>query len=697
MFVGSTVSGGKRLEKGDFVTATDVAAIVSFFGTFLSERERAVKTISALLLQTGTVTGMIDADGNDFFQGAFPYLAGLMRGDAAQAAAFYDDILRRVFHGTSAGRLQVERAKGSAGEILLRAPLSDVRCPFGLINVGSPRELCDHLKSLPELAGKVRFVDESDVTEPIFQTVRESSSPVNLLVGSKKFVEGWDCWRVSTLGLMHVGKSEGTQIIQLFGRGVRLKGWEWSLKRSSHVSSVLIRPAYIEELELLNVFGIEADFMQRFRDYLKSEGLPGNERRWTEKIPLNVTYDFGKRLKIVRPKRKKDDGREYDFRKDAPVPQVGDVPPSLVDNKVVCDWYPRVQGVRSRRTGVREGVKNKATLGERQRALLDETALYFALERFKRERTWPNLDISADGIRRVLARDDWYELYIPKDFVEPTSMAGVRVLRDVAAELLKGYVEKLYTHAKRQFIDPRLEVRELTPADENIPDDDEGYVVTVDADDAMLINQIRLLKAELAKKANEGKVLSYGAVEALNFGRHLFQPLFHLKSQGTISIQPVTLNDSEFRFVRDLNDYVRAHKGEFVAKGRELYLLRNLSRGRGIGFEEASNFHPDFILWLVEGKRQHIAFIEPHGLLHEAMDSDKVRFAERIKAIERRLGDPDIVLDSFILSPTPYAELLWRPKPPAADLEAMHILFMEDTGPVYLAKLLRGMGMGSEA
>ncbi len=523
------------------------------------------------------------------------------------------------------------------------------------------------IKTIPTACGRVAI---SLFCRKKFPVIIPKISPVHIEGGFGKHP-------------LHVGKSEGAQIIQLFGRGVRLKGWGWSLKRSGHVASAPIRPAHIHELELLNVFGIEADFMQRFRDYLKSEGLPGNERRWTEKIPLNVTYDFGKRLKIIRPKRKKADGREYDFRKDAPVPQVGDVPPYLVDNKVVCDWYPRVQGVRSRQTGVREGVKNQATLGERQRALLDETALYFALERFKRERTWSNLDISAAGGRRVLARDDWYELYIPKDFVEPTSMAGVRVLQDVAAELLKGYVEKMYTHAKRQFIDPRMEVRELTPADENMPDVDEGYVFTVDADDATLVNQIQMLKAELAKKA--GRLPPYGVIDAINFGRHLFQPLFHLKSQGTVSIQPVTLNDSEFRFVCDLDDYVRAHKDEFDAQGRELYLLRNLSRGRGVGFAEASNFHPDFILWLVEGKRQHVAFIEPHGLLHEAMDSDKVRFAERVKTIERRLGDPDIVLDSFILSPTPYAELLWRPKPPEADLEERHVLFMENTGPVYLA------------
>jgi len=50
-----------------------------------------------------------------------------------------------------------------------------------------------------------------------------------LLIGSKKFSEGWSSWRVSSMGLMNVGKSEGSQIIQLFGRGVRLKGYQFSL------------------------------------------------------------------------------------------------------------------------------------------------------------------------------------------------------------------------------------------------------------------------------------------------------------------------------------------------------------------------------------------------------------------------------------------------------------------------------------
>ena len=45
----------------------------------------------------------------------------------------------------------------------------------------------------------------------------------------------WNSWRVSNMGLMNVGTGEGSEIIQLFGRGVRLKGRGMSLKRSTHL------------------------------------------------------------------------------------------------------------------------------------------------------------------------------------------------------------------------------------------------------------------------------------------------------------------------------------------------------------------------------------------------------------------------------------------------------------------------------
>jgi hypothetical protein len=73
------------------------------------------------------------------------------------------------------------------------------------------------------------------------------------------------------------------------------------------------------------------------------------------------------------------------------------------------------------------------------------------------------------------------------------------------------------------------------------------------------------------------------------------------------------LNDSEKDFVIDLMKWLEKTNLD-CKKGTSIYLLRNKSRGSGIGFFEAGNFYPDFILWAITGDTQVITFIEPHGI-----------------------------------------------------------------------------------
>ena len=146
---------------------------------------------------------------------------------------------------------------------------------------------------------------------------------------------------------------------------------------------------------------------------------------------------------------------------------------------------------------------------------------------------------------------------------------------------------------------------------------------------------------------------------------------------------------SEFQFVTDLKGWAKKNEAELEAKGIELYLLRNLSRGKGVGFFEAGNFHPDFILWMLLDGKQYVTFIEPHGLVHEGPASDKIQFHLKIKEIENRIADSSIILNSFILSWTKYPQLQWGP--PKEDLEAQHVLFMTDDKNRYIDKLFKKM------
>lgn len=676
VFVGSTVSAG-RMNKDEQIMATDVALIVQFIADFLDNQPAAIRRIYEILTGKGQDTGLMDKNGNDIFAGAFAYLARAMNGGET-VEALYRDILSRLFNHAAGGHLSLNRIRGETGEVALRAGASET--PFGLINVGDAKSLCDHVAELAARNGTRLAVADSDFTEVRFASVKDSASPVNLLIGSKKFVEGWDCWRVSTMGLMHVGRSEGSQIIQLFGRGVRLKGYRWSLKRSGH-SHAPVRPDFIEELETLNVFGIKSDFMEKFREFLKEEGLPGNERRKIITIPLNVTYDFGKKLKTLRPKRKASDGREYDFKKDAPVPTVGDIPDYMKRNTVVADWYPRIQAIQSRGAAAATQ-RDRVSLHEPHLALLDYDALFFELERFKRERSWYNLNITKDGIKSLLANPDWYTLYLPETRLAPATFDGVLLLRRVASELLKRYCEHYYNYRKREYMEPRLELRELTPDDDNIPKED-FYQLVVDGDEEQAILDIQSIRKELELKKDA--LLKLGDLKACNFARHLFQPLFHVKRGGVITILPVTLNESEYQFVADLKTWCDGPESTLEEDGMEIFLLRNMSRGQGVGFFEAGGFHPDFILWALVGGKQYVTFIEPHGLSHEGPASEKILFHKRIKNVERRLNDPAVILNSFILSWTRGPQLKWDETQDA--LEDMHVLFMRDGGDGYIGKL----------
>jgi hypothetical protein len=553
--------------------------------------------------------------------------------------------------------------------------------PFGLINVGDAAGLIKHIEQEKE-ARPNNFnnlnVLEAEFSETLFGQVHESSSPVTVLLGSKKFVEGWNCWRVSTLGLMHVGKSEGSQIIQLFGRGVRLKGYDWTLKRSGFATPTR-QSEYIHYLETLNVFGVQADFMDRFKKFLEEEELPSNDQKAIYTVPLNITYDFGKKLKVLRPRKKDSNGNEYDFKKDAKVPNFGDIPNKLNEKMVLIDWYPRIQSFESKNK-IKDGIKNESVFSKEHLAFLDYADLFFRLEKFKRERNWYNLNIYKNKIQQLLLDTTWYRMLVPTQNMAKSDVSNVFLWQEMASELVQKYCDELYNYARAAFIEPRLELRPLTPEDDNIPDEQE-YQLIVDGSEQALIDDILALKKDLTQ-GKQG-ILKSGDLKACLFDVHLYQPVMHVAKNSKIQIAPASLNESEFQFVEDLRQFLEINTGE------EFYLLRNESRGKGIGFFEAGNFYPDFLLWKIKGDTQYIAFIEPHGLLHEGLGHKKIEFHKTIKNIQHRLSSENVCLNSFIVTPTKFAKLNWILG--IEELEEMNVLFMKDAQDSYISSIFSRM------
>lgn len=174
------------------------------------------------------------------------------------------------------------------------------------------------------------------------------------------------------------------------------------------------------------------------------------------------------------------------------------------------------------------------------------------------------------------------------------------------------------------------------------------------------------------------KPLEFQGFKAIQFERHLYKPLLFVNSTH-IEVKPVPLNAGEKVFVEDVQAFCNKNPS-FFHNGRELYLLRNMSRGRGIGFFEAGNFYPDFLLWIVEGKTQYINFIDPKGLRNLQGKTDpKIAFHRTVKDLQRRLADPAVILNSFIVSNTPYEQVSWwSDGMTREEFKTCHVLFMDD-------------------
>src|SRR5271165_6024119 len=97
---------------------------------------------------------------------------------------------------------------------------------------------------------------------------------------------------------------------------------------------------------------------------------------------------------------------------------------------------------------------------------------------------------------------------------------------------------------------------------------------------------------------------------------------------------------------------------------------------------------------MLAGKKEYVSFVDPKGIRNlEGPNDPKIRFYKTIKEIETRLADPKIVLNSFIISNTPFREVRWWTDELTKEkFEESHVLFQVEDRATYINKLLATVG-----
>jgi len=356
---------------------------------------------------------------------------------AANPAALALTLLREVF-GYQPGAVFVLRAlKTSRGEVGLGLSLGDRVRYFGVVNIGD----ADGLKKALEPHGLT--VDSDAFTPSLFAALERRDSTINLLIGSRRFSEGWNNYRASSLTLLRLGSGEGPLIIQMFGRVVRFRGCGGDGKRLE------TPPAALTPLQTAYVYGLRADYMNRFLDSLRANGVEPRLERHPTTILSDPPLSSLLHLSAQEP-----DLQDFNLA------ALGGSDWQRLAESVSLSLATRVERIQMQR-GTAEAL-DPVELGEdlkdRFIALLpslDFDAISARLLDFRAVNGWWNLCFDAAGLRQGLERGP-YQLHGSPRLVTPAGRADLQRLETLAVTLLQRLLRSAWRRRQGRQVDYHL-------------------------------------------------------------------------------------------------------------------------------------------------------------------------------------------------------------------------------------------------
>ncbi|GAB6057573.1 DEAD/DEAH box helicase [Desulfonatronum parangueonense] len=541
-----------------------------------------------------------------------------------------------IFNGQYSGKLTLTRSPGIQDEIWLSWGDGGY---WGLINVGNGDRFfadCGEHSQLRNAGGEpLVTLTKAGIVNPRyhFSAIDDPASPINVLVGSRKFAEGWNCFRVSIIGLINLGSSRGNKIIQIFGRGVRLKGLRGDGKRRN-LEHCLDYPALVRDstpdnqlrrLETLNVYSLKRSWLETFLKALEQEISYISGPFSIDVKPGVVKVGKKKQLSFLDYQSKLETFKVGQSEFDAPLRVILDA------GSHAWEWEHVQDGETVSGTLPNPGIKldyraNRNARGKNvnhslihclknQSAFLPVDDLQQRLLIWSRQQR-VQLYLRQDGRTRCLRLGDILRTVGEVLYDHPLDDRSWSVAERLLDEVRRDVLEKIF-HKVRYDIDKRnyrfgpVEQKTASTPGDFI----DSYTVTLE------------FAKESEKQAFEKQPDVWEQLR-LNFEEkrgdyHIYEPLLHEAEEDLlrkhklqrIGISPDRLNAGERKFLRDILDFIGTR---YARDHREFYLMRNVESLRSIGLYlegETRVFYPDFVLWIVDEKRRRttLALFDPKG------------------------------------------------------------------------------------
>ncbi len=330
------------------------------------------------------------------------------------------------------------------------------------------------------------------------------------------------------------------KLFNYFGRGVRLKGKDYSLKRENESAEYQIRA-----LQTISIFGLNASYMNNFLTNIEKETPEYFE--FLVDIRFNQHKNWNDKI-ITLKKDKKHNFKDY-------LIELKYI--EGIANRVTLDLRSKIMvadGAFNNQVAEAE-VKYSSSLLNEFFEFIDVTHVLNEAKRFCLIRGFTNLIIREDVIIEIIQKLKPDAILCNEGQFGIQEAVNGRIQR-VAESAIKEYIHKFYTDMEKDNLTKNLSVDTLTY--EKYPEvfpDNKKLIIKVPKEERAIIEE---LLNDIEKFYKE----DIKEIPTLHFDKHLYSPIAVYKKgrkYQDIKTIPIKLNEGETKFVDQLRSFVREH------------------------------------------------------------------------------------------------------------------------------------------
>lgn len=484
------------------------------------------------------------------------------------------EILKYVYNSESYGDIEISYRPSDKSQVAFKLTTSDR--PFALIRTGGmPKWLKDELNKYQ--------VNHQFEEEGYFERINDYDSPINVLIGSRAFYEGWDSNRPNLIMFINIGVGKDAKkfVLQSIGRGVRLEPIPNKRKRAIclYNNGEIDQELYDEikdltlPIETLFIFGTKKNVITTIIEELKTE-----QKEECQKISLDINEQV-KGLRLLIPVYKTSNKLLLDNK------NLAKFEVSEEELKLLKEYF---EDVPDKIILINYNTTPKAI--KKAREILNSPEDYFKTD----GRSIKNLDLLVERFINYIKLET-KELERFKDLEdEITHYTKIMVcLEDISD--LKGKIEKVKNYPQK-----RKELSELY-----------GKISHEE-----FMEQVKELKDKEDFEFDNKKIqIRYVA-------NHYYIPLILSLDEKIEFIKHIIKTKSEVEFINDLEKYLSKDNNKFKEFDQWAFskIDEHLDNVYIPYYHPEKNsilrFKPDFIFWLKKGNKYYIVFIDPKSYKH---------------------------------------------------------------------------------